>query len=104
MNDISRPGDNLYTVSLVALEIATGKLRWHYQQVPHDVWGYDLASPPVLFNFKQNGKNIVAERRKVKQGLSYNGNVEILEGLNVGDKVITTGYQDLNQGDALLIK
>ncbi len=53
---------------------------------------------------KQNGKNIVAERRKVKQGLSYNGNVEILEGLNVGDKVITTGYQDLNQGDALLIK
>jgi RND family efflux transporter MFP subunit len=53
---------------------------------------------------KQNGKKITAERRQVKQGLSYNGNVEILSGLNVGDKVITTGYQDLNQGDALLIK
>ena len=53
---------------------------------------------------KQNGNKITAERRTVKQGLSYNGNVEILSGLNVGDKVITTGYQDLNQGDALLIK
>jgi len=53
---------------------------------------------------KQDGKKLIAERRTVKQGLSYNGNVEILSGLNVGDKVITTGYQDLNQGDALLIK
>jgi RND family efflux transporter MFP subunit len=53
---------------------------------------------------KQNGKKFTAERRTVKQGLSYNGNVEILSGLNTGDKVITTGYQDLNQGDALLIK
>jgi glucose dehydrogenase len=45
MNDVSRPGDNLYTVSLVALDANTGKLKWHYQQVPHDLWGYDLASP-----------------------------------------------------------
>ena len=57
---VSRPGDNLYTVSLVALDVETGKLRWFYQQVPHDVWGYDLASPPVLFNLKQNGKLIAA--------------------------------------------
>ncbi len=71
MNDISRPGDNLYTVSLVALEVATGKLRWHYQQVPHDVWGYDLASPPVLFNFKQNGKNIPAVGQASKTGWFY---------------------------------
>jgi len=48
MNDISRPGDNLYTVSLVALDVNTGKRKWHYQQVPHDLWGYDLASPPVI--------------------------------------------------------
>lgn len=53
---------------------------------------------------KQNGNKLIAERRAVKQGLSYNGNIEILSGLNVGDKVITTGYQDLNQGDALIIK
>lgn len=53
---------------------------------------------------KQSGNKVIAERRAVKQGLSYNGNVEILSGLTVGDKVITTGYQDLNQGDALKIK
>jgi RND family efflux transporter MFP subunit len=53
---------------------------------------------------KQNGSKYTAERRTVKPGLSYNGNVEILSGLKTGDKVITTGYQDLNQGDALIIK
>lgn len=53
---------------------------------------------------KQNGNKLIAERRVVKQGLSYNGNAEILSGLNVGDKVITTGYQDLNQGDAIVTK
>jgi len=43
-----RPGDNLYTASVVALDIATGKMRWYFQAVPHDVWDYDLANPPVL--------------------------------------------------------
>ena len=43
-----RPGDNLYTGSVVALDVATGKLRWYFQSVPHDVWDYDLANPPVL--------------------------------------------------------
>lgn len=71
MDDISRPGDNLYTVSLVALDIATGKLRWHYQQVPHDVWGYDLASPPVLFDFKRGGKTIPAVGHPSKTGWFY---------------------------------
>ena len=71
MDDISRPGDNLYTVSLVALEIATGKLRWHYQQVPHDVWGYDLASPPVLFDLKRDGRTIPAVGHASKTGWFY---------------------------------
>jgi hypothetical protein len=47
---------------------------------------------------------MIAERRAVKQGLSYNGNVEIISGLVKGDRIITTGYQDLNQGDAIIIK
>jgi glucose dehydrogenase len=68
MNDISRPGDNLYTVSLVALDTETGKLKWHYQQVPHDVWGYDLASPPVLFNYKNKGLSIPAVGQASKTG------------------------------------
>jgi glucose dehydrogenase len=74
MNDVSRPGDNLYTVSLVALDADTGKLRWHYQQVPHDVWGYDLASPPVLFNLKRDGKNIPAVGQASKTGWFYVNN------------------------------
>jgi len=71
MNDVSRPGDNLYTVSLVALDANTGKYKWHYQQVPHDLWGYDLASPPVLFNYKVNGKTIPAVGQAGKTGWFY---------------------------------
>jgi glucose dehydrogenase len=48
--DQLRPGDNLYTSSLVALDIATGEVRWHYQVVPHDIWGYDVANAPLLFS------------------------------------------------------
>ena len=71
MNDISRPGDNLYTVSLVALDVNTGKLKWHYQQVPHDLWGYDIASPPVLFNYNLNGKMVAAVGQASKTGWFY---------------------------------
>lgn len=71
MNDVSRPGDNLYTVSLVALDANTGKLKWHYQQVPHDLWGYDLASPPVLFNYQLNGKTVPAVGQASKTGWFY---------------------------------
>lgn len=71
MNDISRPGDNLYTVSLVALDTETGKLKWYYQQVPHDLWGYDLASPPVLFDYKKDGKTFPAVGQASKTGWFY---------------------------------
>ena len=68
MEDSTRPGDNLYTVSLVALDIKTGQVRWHYQQVPHDRWGYDVASPPVLFDYEENGKRIKAVGQASKLG------------------------------------
>ncbi len=71
MNDISRPGDNLYTVSLVALDANTGQRKWHYQQVPHDLWGYDLASPPVLFDYVADGKKIHAVGQASKTGWFY---------------------------------
>ncbi|MFN0317046.1 MAG: pyrroloquinoline quinone-dependent dehydrogenase [Burkholderiales bacterium] len=50
-----RPGDNLYTSSVVALDVRTGKLVWHYQIVPHDAWGYDVNSQPVLFDLPGRG-------------------------------------------------
>lgn len=71
MNDLSRPGDNLYTVSLVALDTETGKLKWYYQQVPHDLWGYDLASPPVLFHYIKDGKRVPAVGQAGKTGWFY---------------------------------
>lgn len=71
LDDSSRPGDNLYTVALAALEIDTGKLRWHYQQVPHDVWGYDVASPPVLFDLPTANGSIPAVGEAAKVGWFY---------------------------------
>jgi len=71
MDDSTRPGDNLYTVSLVALDIQSGQLKWYYQQVPHDRWGYDVASPPVLFDFKKNDKTIKAIGQASKLGWFY---------------------------------
>jgi PQQ-dependent dehydrogenase (methanol/ethanol family) len=62
-----RPGDNLYTDSLVAIDLDTGKYKWHYQYVPHDVWDLDAASPPILADVKDtNGKMIpgVIHRRQ----------------------------------------
>lgn len=71
MDGTSRPGDNLYTVSLVCLEINTGKIRWFYQQVPHDQWGYDVASPAVLFDYPYNGQVVPAVGQAAKTGWYY---------------------------------
>jgi quinohemoprotein ethanol dehydrogenase len=52
----SREGDNLFCASLVALDYKTGKYIWHFQQVHHDIWDYDAASPVVLFDTVINGQ------------------------------------------------
>jgi alcohol dehydrogenase (cytochrome c) len=49
-----RPGKNLYAASIVALDLKTGKLKWYYQQVHHDIWDFDSASPVVLFDAAGN--------------------------------------------------
>ena len=54
-NGAVRKGDNLFSDSIVALEAKTGKYRWHYQQVHHDIWDYDGPSPVVLFDIELNG-------------------------------------------------
>ncbi|PWT70546.1 MAG: pyrrolo-quinoline quinone [Proteobacteria bacterium] len=71
MDDSTRPGDNLYTVSLVAVDADTGKLRWHYQQVPHDMWGLDVASPAVLFELDVDGQRIPTVGEAGKTGWFY---------------------------------
>jgi len=68
MADVSRPGDNLYTSSLVALDYRSGKLAWYYQQVPHDRWGYDVASSPVLLDLDYQGHQVPAVAQASKTG------------------------------------
>jgi alcohol dehydrogenase (cytochrome c) len=51
-----RTGDNLYTSSIVALEAKSGKIAWHYQTVPHDVWDYDAAYECILVDLPVNGR------------------------------------------------
>ncbi len=55
LNGSVRPGDNLFSVSIVAIEAKTGKYRWHFQQVHHDLWDYDSPNPVVLFDAVYDG-------------------------------------------------
>jgi PQQ-dependent dehydrogenase (methanol/ethanol family) len=64
----TRQGDNLYTDSIVGLDLTTGKLRWAYQEVKHDVWDYDATSPVVLFDVDVDGKTVHAAGEAGKVG------------------------------------
>jgi alcohol dehydrogenase (cytochrome c) len=57
-NGAERPGDNLYTSSVVALDPDDGTIRWHYQWTPHDVWDYDGVNENILFD--QDGRKLLA--------------------------------------------
>jgi quinohemoprotein ethanol dehydrogenase len=50
-----RPGNNLFTDSIVAVDLATGKYRWHFQEVHHDLWDYDAPNPIILFEASFGG-------------------------------------------------
>jgi len=54
-NGAVRAGDNLFSLSTVAIDVATGQYRWHYQQVHHDIWDFDSATPVVLFDVSIDG-------------------------------------------------
>ncbi|HMC61686.1 MAG TPA: pyrroloquinoline quinone-dependent dehydrogenase, partial [Candidatus Solibacter sp.] len=66
-----RHGDGLYGNSLVALDAATGKRKWHQQLVHHDLWDFDAAAPPVLFEAVRNGRTIPAVAQITKMGLLF---------------------------------
>src|SRR5439155_4613639 len=66
-----RKGTNLYANSVVALDALTGKLRWYYQLVHHDIFDYDVAAPPALIEIKRNGRTIPAVAQITKMGLLF---------------------------------
>jgi quinohemoprotein ethanol dehydrogenase len=69
-----RAGDNLYTVSVVALDMKSGKLRWHYQLIHHDLWEADIATPIILYEGEENGK-----RRKGLAAMRADGYLFLLD-------------------------
>ena len=66
-----RPGDNLFSNSLVALDVATGERVWHFQMVHHDVWEYDTVGPPTLGEIVVDGRRIRAVMQPSKTGFLY---------------------------------
>lgn len=66
-----RLGDNLFANCLVALEAATGKLRWYFQTVHHDLWDRDLPAQPTLVTVRRNGNNIPALAQVTKSGFLF---------------------------------
>ena len=66
-----RAGNNLFATSMVAIEARTGKYRWHFQQVHHDLWDYDGPSPVILFDVMINGRVRKAAAEANKAGWVY---------------------------------
>jgi len=71
-----RPGDNLFSTSLIALDVKTGERAWHYQLVHHDIWNYDTPTAPVLMDVTQNGRVVPIVAQVTKQSFVYTFNRE----------------------------
>jgi alcohol dehydrogenase (cytochrome c) len=70
-NGDARAGDNLYSNSVLALEVATGAVRWHFQYTPHDVWDYDATNGLVLIDVVHAGKKVRALAQPNRNGYLY---------------------------------
>ena len=66
-----RPGDNLFSTSLIALDVQTGERVWHYQLVHHDIWNYDTPQVPLLMDVTVDGEDIPAVVQVTKQAFLY---------------------------------
>lgn len=66
-----RLGDNLFANSVLALDASTGRRIWHYQVVHHDIWDYDLPTPPNLVTVTRGGREIPAVAQVTKMGFVF---------------------------------
>jgi alcohol dehydrogenase (cytochrome c) len=67
----TRPGDNLYTDSLLGIDPASGKIKWHYQYTPNDSWDYDGVNPPILADVTIDGTPVKAALQANRNGFFY---------------------------------
>ena len=70
------PGDNLYSTSLIALDVETGERKWHFQLVHHDIWNYDTSAAPILMDVTVDGEQIPGVFQATKQAFLYAFNRE----------------------------
>lgn len=84
---VYRKGDNLYANSIVSFNLNTKKIEWHFQEIPHDVWNYDLAAPPILTMIKRNNHNVDAV-----VAVSKLGNVIVLD-RETGEPLFDINYR-----------
>ena len=63
--------EHLFAESLVALDLKTGKRKWHYQTVHHGIWDWDLPCAPILFNMTQNGRTVRALAQPTKSAFLF---------------------------------
>ena len=63
----NRPGNTLFSETLVCVDLKTGKRKWHYQLVHHGLWDMDIPTPPILGDIQVNGKTIKAVAAPTKQ-------------------------------------
>ena len=76
-----RPGDNLFSASLIALDVETGERAWHFQMVHHDIWNYDTPTAPILLDLTIDGRQVPAVAQATKQAFIYAFNRETGEPL-----------------------
>ena len=68
---MDRPGPNLFANSIVAVDADTGKLKWYFQAIHHELWDYDMPVPPILFDVVKDGKKIPAVGAMTKNTLLF---------------------------------
>ena len=68
---IHRPGNNLFSETLVALDLKTGERKWHYQTVHHGLWDWDLPCAPILYDMERNGQTIKVLAQPTKSAFLF---------------------------------